>query len=619
MPRTRILLKRLPLFLAPVGFLSSCQDSEVETETRNEVQTREFSKGTIEAPGLKERELVAPLADAWNRIDPSADGWDTEAFNEEAGAQLKFFKQALAEPDPAARDLEGLASKEFSSAGLRPPELEELNYNGREFSIRRWNNKSWPGKRDLAKTISDLRMAFAPDSLLQLETKLYRIEQESPTKIYTNILFHASGISVAGGRLQMNAEWRCHWTQSDASPLLVGIDLLSYEEVYRANGEGRPLFSDCTASALGKNPSYQNHLLRSTDHWRARFPRDLGLDVVANLGLVLADLNNDGLEDLYFCQQGGLPNRLYLRQLDGTLVDHTEESGAGWLDYSPAALAIDLDNDGDRDLIIALQFRLILMRNEGGAKFVVERDVLLRAQTFSLSAIDYDLDGDLDLYTCGYNASPDDLAEAGALGSPMPFHDAQNGGRNVLLKNEGNFSFSDVTSKTGLNQNNTRFSFAAAWEDYDRDGDPDLYVANDYGRNNLYRNDGSKFTDVARELGVEDLSSGMSVSWGDYNRDGLADIYVSNMFSSAGNRITFQKQFQDGKAGEALPTFQRFARGNTLFAATPGGGFKDVSVDSATTMARWAWGSRFADLDNDGWEDIVAANGFITAPDTGDL
>ena len=607
-----------PLIALPL-LLSSCKESEPESETGTPEQPREFAQEIIKAPGLENRELVAPLADAWNRIDPSKDGWDTEAFNEAAGAQLGLLKEALAETDPSARELEDLATKDFSSIGLRPSELEELSYDGREFTISRWNQKPWSGKLDLAAVITNLRAAFAPDSSLQLEAKLYKIEQQDSGEISTNVLFHASGTSADKGRLQINAEWLCHWKQGEPSPLLKGIELLSYEKVLRSAGNGAPLLADCTESVLGSNPSYQSQILHSTDYWRARLPRNLGLDVVANLGLVLADLNNDGLEDLYYCQQGGLPNRLFLRQPDGTLVDHTEKSGTGWMDYSPAALAVDLDDDGDRDLVVALQFRLILMRNEGNANFAVMGDVLLRAQTFSLSAADFDLDGDLDLYACGYNATQNDLAEAGSLGSPMPFHDAENGGRNVLLENVGDFSFFDVTEETGLNQNNTRFSFAAAWEDYDRDGDPDLYVANDYGRNNLYRNDEGKFTDIAGELGIEDLSSGMSVSWGDYNRDGRSDLYVSNMFSSAGNRITFQNQFQEGKAGKALSTFQRFARGNTLFAATSDGGFEDVSVATATTMARWAWGSRFADLDNDGWEDVVAANGFITAPDTGDL
>ncbi len=89
---------------------------------------------------------------------------------------------------------------------------------------------------------------------------------------------------------------------------------------------------------------------------------------------------------------------------------------------------------------------------------------------------------------------------------------------------------------------------AASWEDYDQDGDLDLYVANDFGRNNLYRNDDGQFVDVAAEAGVEDISAGMSVSWGDYNNDGQADLYVGNMFSSAGNRVTYQRQFSSDRA-----------------------------------------------------------------------
>ncbi|MEM7385229.1 MAG: VCBS repeat-containing protein, partial [Verrucomicrobiota bacterium] len=95
-------------------------------------------------------------------------------------------------------------------------------------------------------------------------------------------------------------------------------------------------------------------------------------------------------------------------------------------------------------------------------------------------------------------------------------------------------------------------------------------------------------------------------------------LYVSNMFSAAGNRITYQRQFQTSTNEEVKNQFQRHARGNSLFRNMKGT-FKDVSVDSAITMGRWAWGSRFVDFNNDGWDDILVANGFITTEDTGDL
>ena len=116
------------------------------------------------------------------------------------------------------------------------------------------------------------------------------------------------------------------------------------------------------------------------------------------------------------------------------------------------------------------------------------------------------------------------------------------------------------------------------------------------------------------------MSAGMSASWGDFNRDGRLDIYISNMFSAAGNRITFQRQFKPGAPKTMLAQYQRHARGNSLFqAGLDGGGFSDVSVEQGVTMGRWAWGSRFVDLNNDGWEDLVVANGFISTEDTGDL
>ena len=162
----------------------------------------------------------------------------------------------------------------------------------------------------------------------------------------------------------------------------------------------------------------------------------------------------------------------------------------------------------------------------------------------------------------------------GRIAVGFVYHDANDGGANVLYRNDigtgggGSWQFTDVTRQTGLDQHNRRHSLAAAWEDYDNDGDLDLYVANDYGRNCLYRNDGGHFVDVAPEAGVVDFGSGMSVSWGDYNRDGWMDLYVGNMFSSAGNRITRQDRFKAGADDGLRAIYSRFAKGNSLFRTT---------------------------------------------------
>ena len=113
-----------------------------------------------------------------------------------------------------------------------------------------------------------------------------------------------------------------------------------------------------------------------------------------------------------------------------------------------------------------------------------------------------------------------------------------------------------------MDQNNRRFSYAAAWDDFDDDGDLDVYVANDFGRNNMFRNDGGTFVDIAPNSELEDIGPGMSTCWGDIDNDGLSDLYVSNMFSSAGNRITGQAKFQmsvDEKTRDEFRKQRRFS------------------------------------------------------------
>jgi hypothetical protein len=337
----------------------------------------------------------------------------------------------------------------------------------------------------------------------------------------------------------------------------------------------------------------------------------------------VGDANGDGRDDLFVCQPAGLPNRLYLQQADGTLLDWSSQSGLDWLDASRSVLFVDFDNDGDQDVAVSLNYSIVIFENLGNATFTQRTRIDVYSWPSSMAVADFDNDGDLDLYICGYNPRGE-TAPGDIFANPVPYHDANNGARNFMMRNEGDWNFVDVTPLVGLNENNRRFTFAAVWEDYDNDGDQDLYVANDFGRNNLYRNDPDAngqphFTDVARQAGVEDIAAGMSVSWGDYNHDGWMDLYVSNMFSSAGSRITTQRQFKPDDDAGTRENMQRHARGNSLFENRGDGTFRDVSVEAAVTLGRWAWGSLFCDINNDGWEDLYVANGFFTTPDPGDL
>ena len=357
---------------------------------------------------------------------------------------------------------------------------------------------------------------------------------------------------------------------------------------------------------------------RGVDYWQARLERTIAPDIVTMAGLAIGDANGDGLDDLYLCQPYGLPNRLLIQQPDGSVIDRATASGLDWIDPFSSALFIDLDNDGDQDLVLGGDASVMFFANDGGGSFTDTLQVPFPTMVDSMAAADYDGNSFVDIYVCGHTPPGKDQSES-VLGLPVPFYDANNGQPNILLKNIGNWRFEDVTETVGLNQNNARFSYAAAWEDYDNDGDLDLYVANDFGRNNLYRNTDGAFVDVAADAGVEDISSGMSADWADYDNDGWMDLYVGNMFSGAGNRITYQRHFRPGENDLKLSQMRRMARGNSLFRNTGTGRFQDVSEAANVTMGRWSWGSKFVDLNNDGWEDLVIGNGFVTARRHDDL
>lgn len=552
--------------------------------------------------------------------DPASDGWETEVLSAAAETQLERIAGWFA--DGVVDDEEGILDERVEGESLVPVDLETRFTDGL-LTVRRPSSQSptteeFRGSDGFLAALDQLGSRLDGFSERRAEFKVYRVERHEQS-FTTRAFFEASGRRPSASR-QIDAVWVCRWTLPVGSlpPKLLFVETHDYEEA-EIEIEGGTIFQDVTASALGHNSSYNDHLLQTPEHWLSRVTKSSGFSKQGWQGISIADVNGDGLEDLFLPQQGGLPNRLYVQRPDGTLDDRSSDSGVDFLERTLAGLFVDLDNDGDRDLVLAHRPAVLVLENDGAGRFRAVRFVAgLIPDSHSLSAADYDLDGDLDLYICAYRRATHERG----IASPVPYHDANNGGANALLRNDGDFQFTDITTEVGLDRNNRRFSLAAAWEDFDNDGDPDLYVANDYGRNNLYRNDGDAgFVDVAADAGVEDISSGMSVSWADYNRDGLMDVYVGNMFSAAGNRITYQRKFErDRQAAGALADVQRMARGNSLFEnAGRERAFVDRSEEVGVAMGRWAWSSVFADLNNDGWEDLLVANGNLTQTNPDDL
>ena len=385
----------------------------------------------------------------------------------------------------------------------------------------------------------------------------------------------------------------------------------------------RPLFSDVTGELWGADQGFREQLMRGTPYWRARLDLASGIDIYGSNGIAVGDIDGDGRDEVYVCQPGGLPNRLY--QLRGAeMQDITERAGVGLLDDTSCALFLDLRNSGRQDLVVLRAAGPVLFLNQGDGTFALRHDAFqfhgaLQGSFTGMSAADYDRDGRIDLYLCTYTY----FQSEDQYRYPVPYHDAQNGPPNFLFRNrlaaDGSGTFEDVTEATGLNENNNRFSFAPAWCDYDGDGWPDLYVANDFGRHNLYKNSGGRFQDVARQAGVEDLGPGMSAAWFDYDGDGRPDLYVSNMWSDAGQRVAGDAAFRPASDAGLREAYRRHTKGNSLYRNRGDGTFAETGAEQGVEMGRWAWSADAHDFDNDGSPEIYIASGMLTGPEETDL
>ena len=321
-------------------------------------------------------------------------------------------------------------------------------------------------------------------------------------------------------------------------------------------------------------------------------------------GAAFADFNGDGFPDLYVVNSAAAPgvrtthqptNALFVNQADGTFVERAAEAGVADTSFGMGVGVGDLDNDGHADLYVTNWGVNRLYRNLGTGRFA---DATTQSGTgdhrvsTSTAFADIDRDGDLDLYVANdVRIDESDLPQC--YRGPIQIYcgpGAYPGDSGALFRNDGALRFADITDAIGV-WNEAGRQLGVGFADYDDDGDPDLYIANDHEPNFLFRNDGSRFAEVGFSAGVATSpdgapEAGMGTDWADYDRDGRLDLGVCN-FQWEPCRLLHNAgagQFHDHTAQSGLsgPTYQTLT-----------------------------FGMDFIDADNDGYPDLFLANGHV--------
>ncbi|HTC36708.1 MAG TPA: FG-GAP-like repeat-containing protein [Bryobacteraceae bacterium] len=545
------------------------------------------------------------------KTKPGLDDFITETYHDQIAAILDAWRTDLV--NSVAMTL----APAFLGASPQPAESRIMR-PGPALEIRRTNFSQQPTLGPDA-FVRELRSSLASFStILTAEYQITRIDVQPGGVIRTLVRYELAGTGPGFHREQRVGSWDLEWQPAPSGQYRLRRWQFSDETRSRSV---KPWFEDIAPSAFGHAPSYVDQMLHGVDHWRTVLDGASGIDIYGHNGVSVGDIDGDGFDDVYVCQPAGLPNRLYRNRGDGTFQDITEASGVGLLDNTACAIIADFDNDGRQDLIVVRAAGPLLFLNQGGGKFRLKPDAFQFANppqgTFTgAAAADYDRDGWLDIYFCLYTY----YQGADQYKYPSPYYAAENGPPNFMLRNNRDGTFRDVTQQSGLNQNNTRYSFCCGWGDFNRDGWPDLYVVNDFGRKNLYRNNGDgTFTDVAPRAGAEDVGAGMSVCWFDYDNDGVDDLYVADMWTAAGERISTQEIFQQDAGPETRAFYRKHAMGNSVFQNRGDGTFADTTAMSGAGMGRWSWSSDAWDFDHDGFADLYIANGMVSGAVREDL
>lgn len=568
--------------------------------------------------------LVAVMAIGWLKV--RAIDRRAHQISETGQAVVKLFKDVAASlkaGDPALLQ----ACLDEDHVGLEEGGVELILSNRRDgVETFTWQIAE-PRRFSLHEAMQELlEFTGALESVESSKLKLAALEELHPDESATvRAVWWLRGREADGRTHETFSRWRMTLRYRDGAWLLSSKQLIDGETV-RGSGRG---FANVTEQAgIGfvsrRNPEW------TTPEWT---PHRFEIMKYAQAGVSVADYDNDGWADIFFGD--GLAPRLYRNSGGMSFEDVTLSVGLPeTIHGASVCLFADFDNDGWRDLFVGCSTsKNRIYRNHGGTRFErIEDPGDVGGWLVSTAAIsDYDCDGDLDIYVGRYLDPRKDL--------PTTLFYTRNGAGNSLLRNEGNFRFTDVTEEAGVREGG--LTLALAWGDYDEDGDPDLYVANDFGRNALFQNGGDgTFQDVAAEAGALDIGYGMSADFSDIDNDGDLDLYVSNVHSGQrwyGHSATLYRYLVTSvRQATILEDFSLYKEmhellgsswqelgttcihGNSLF-LNEGGKFREVSELARCNPFGWYWASAIFDYDGDGRQDIYAVNGWITGKRQDDL
>jgi hypothetical protein len=346
-----------------------------------------------------------------------------------------------------------------------------------------------------------------------------------------------------------------------------------------------------------------------------------GIQKVMGSGIAVGDVNGDGYPDLFL--GGESLGRLYLnrgKEAPGKFTDVSDAWGIPpGLDDSKHVLFFDMEGDGDLDLLVVRSDHTSILLKQEGGKMVDVTEALgfktLKYGAHCATVFDYDGDGDLDIYL-GYYGS-DGSNRKGSEAPNLPSMDGKNGTPHQLWKRGPDGKYTEVGVQAGVAD--TGWTLAVGAVDYDNDGRLDMFLANDFGPDVLYRNRGDgTFEDVSKITRTDDNGSGMNASFGDVNGDGWLDIYVSNidMFSKNIKVVYPTEKSTLTSLDEQLATTFQYMSGNKMYVnpADPKGK-KPFRAEEAKLFEPgdrgWGWAALFYDYENDGDDDMYLSNGWI--------